>query len=117
MINVAVYGSLKKGLHNHHLLKSIRAKGGLVTSISGFDLYPYYDSMFPCIVRGTGCVEVEVYSIDEEDLEILDTLEGYPHFYKRCLVTTNLGTLVWIYYHEEPPSTEIFIRFIANSLF
>ena len=75
MNNVAVYGTLLKGLHNHLILASDTTKfigDGLV---KGFDMYDL--GSFPAIIKGEGDVVVEVYNVDDHTMSKLDMLEGY----------------------------------------
>ena len=92
-IEVLVYGSLRKGLHNHGVLgDSPYVK---TTTVSGFELKPYCGS-FPAVVHNPNSlhpVTVEKYMVDVAGLARLDGLEGYPNFYNR--MKTPLG---WIYH-------------------
>jgi len=83
---VFVYGSLKRGEHNHGLLRAAEYRGEARTERQ-FRLYalPYY----PALVRGDGDPQPivgEVYSIDEAALRILDRLEDNGRLYQRELI-------------------------------
>jgi gamma-glutamylaminecyclotransferase len=83
LFKIAVYGTLKKGFHNHDLLKNSKFLG-VGISKRRFLLGHY---AYPAIVvgeRGTP-IEVEIYSVTAEILVRIDVLEGYPDFYKRSL--------------------------------
>lgn len=79
MVNVFVYGTLKKGEGNHHLLAG-RSVLICENVIKGelFDLGP-----FPAMKEGDGKVHGEVYAVGPETLKDLDVLEGHPTFYER----------------------------------
>jgi gamma-glutamylcyclotransferase (GGCT)/AIG2-like uncharacterized protein YtfP len=96
MFRVAVYGSLRKGLGNHSLLRNHKALNlGQFQSKPEFTMYSL--GGFPCIVqRGTTSILFEVYSVDEEALQRLDQLEGYrknsdTNFYDRVEIDTPWG--------------------------
>ena len=73
---IAVYGTLRKGQSNHHVLgDSLFIK---TTRLKGFLMYGV-DS-FPAVIRGTEKDEitVEIYRVnDPEILKELDLLEGF----------------------------------------
>lgn len=100
-INVAVYGSLRRGMSNHGCM--VRAEGDLVSEGIVRDLrLMKYCSSFPSTRFEEGYItRVEVYSIPADNLRILDSLEGYPSFYNRCVVPvelkdgTNCGAFVY----------------------
>ncbi len=94
MINkVAVYGSLRKGLGNHRVLGE--------SKLIGKEWIPNYEMFslgsFPGIRNGKGAIYVEVYEVDSDTLERLDTLEGYHaknsvnNFYDKEEVSTKFG--------------------------
>jgi len=97
---VAVYGSLRKGLHNHRLLEQADFLGTDV--ISGFKMYSL--GGFPFITHDDATSEdrihIEVYSVDVYEMARLDQLEGYPSFYNRELVQTQYGQ-AWIYFIDD----------------
>jgi gamma-glutamylcyclotransferase (GGCT)/AIG2-like uncharacterized protein YtfP len=79
-VKVAVYGSLKKGFHNHYILgdsEYVEEK-----YIDGYIMYSL--GSFPGAFEGEGKIHVEIYEVsDNLILEDLDMLEGHPNFYKR----------------------------------
>lgn len=109
---VAVYGSLLSGLGNHRVMET--ARGELVSTgkVAGFDLWAYAGTAYPAVSENADAVplSVEVYKVPGQGLEgPLDSLEGYPHFYDRKLVTVALDcdceeAEAWIYYHRTPPA-------------
>lgn len=73
-----VYGTLKKGFGNHDLLESANFIG------EGFTESKYKMLSlggFPGVVDGTKEIWGELYQV--ENLNSIDTLEGYPNFYGR----------------------------------
>jgi gamma-glutamylcyclotransferase (GGCT)/AIG2-like uncharacterized protein YtfP len=96
---VAVYGSLRQGMGNHRLLEGQDFLGK--TTVSGFSMYRYCNGYPACILDGgTNTIITEVYSVDDSCFASLDMLEGYPSFYNRSQVKTELGE-VWVYHMSE----------------
>lgn len=95
---VAVYGSLKLDFWNNGLLRNATFVDRGLT-----------DSKFMMMVGGVPFVsfsndghrvDVEVYEVDDYQLETLDWLEGHPSFYRReeIRVETQAGSLMcWMY--------------------
>ena len=86
MRNIFVYGTLKKGYHNHRLLEGCE----LISDnfiVSGFKLF---ESGIPFMKRSNNSDMVlgEVYSVDDKTLSRLDSLEGHPNWYRREIVHT-----------------------------
>lgn len=99
MTYVAVYGSLKKGFHNHYYLRNSEYVGS--STVGGFDMYSH--GPYPMIVHGAAKkrVHVEVYEVDENTMNRLDCLEGYPSFYDRCIRHISIDGVLypcWIYF-------------------
>ena len=95
MTRVFVYGSLRRGLHNHHFLADATLVGDDATE-PAFTLYSL--GAFPAMVQGgTTSVVGEVYEVDARTLAALDRLEGHPHFYQRVAVTLRSGAEVETY--------------------
>lgn len=93
MNKVAVYGSLRKGLGNHRVLGDSKLIGK--EWISNYEMFSL--GSFPGIRNGKGSIYVEVYEVDSNTLERLDTLEGYHakdsvnNFYDKEEVSTKFG--------------------------
>jgi gamma-glutamylcyclotransferase (GGCT)/AIG2-like uncharacterized protein YtfP len=99
MEKVFVYGTLKKGYHNNHLLNGHEPKQA---KAPGINLYK--GPGFPFAKRGTGTAIGEVYEIDEQTLKMLDRLEGHPAFYKREKTKVICGGQydeAWIYLYPD----------------
>ncbi|HEY9816912.1 MAG TPA: gamma-glutamylcyclotransferase family protein [Candidatus Obscuribacterales bacterium] len=80
-----VYGSLKQGFGNHRLLKASTFLGEAKLSQCGA---MYSLGGFPAVTLGkrVSPIHGELYEIDENTLDALDSLEGHPHFYQRTEV-------------------------------
>jgi len=102
---VAVYGSLRAGLHNHRLLDNEES-----TQLGTFKTPPIYKLFslggFPGLHKdGTTEVTVEVYEVSEDVFKSLDRLEGYYpdrldySMYVREQIETPFGD-AWIYFYN-----------------
>ena len=84
LFRVFVYGTLKRGFDNHHIL----AKSKLISTAKTLYNYPLickYPS-FPYLIDAEGegfCVHGEVYDATYRTMLRLDELEGYPDHYTR----------------------------------
>lgn len=113
---VAVYGTLREGMHNNYLLESSEhlGEGETVDSYTmHVDGIPYLhvDSSHP----DADSIVVDVYEVDQDTLKRLDQLEGHPSWYERQLVDIELihGQMVkaWVYFQPGPaPQTGNFTR-------
>ena len=99
---VAVYGTLKQGHRNHHWLEGARLLGqDRLTTLTLYDLGPYPGAK---AVPSNGAV-VEVYTINAEQLAMLDQLEGYAAaapsegLYNRAIFLTRHGE-AWCYLYN-----------------
>lgn len=96
---VFVYGTLKKNHGNHGLLADQEFVGrdtidfnGDFVCLGGFPACVDRPKGNPVVVAG------EVYKVDRPAIASLDWLEGHPDFYKRTLVKTRGGNLVFTYF-------------------
>ena len=89
MIQVFVYGSLKRGHSNHGFLQGADFVGAHSTRA----VYTLLDlGYFPGVIAGgTTAIQGEIYRIDDDTLHALDRLEGHPEFYQRALIATPYG--------------------------
>jgi len=104
---VAVYGSLRKKLHNHHLIESSDYLG----SFSSEPVYYMYDlKSYPGIVEGGDTsILMEVYKVDSDTMKKLNLLEGYDennldkkyNFYNRKEINTPYGRSYFYVYNYE----------------
>ena len=89
---VFVYGTLKQGYRNHHVLRRARFVGNTTTPacFQLFDLGAYPGAWMP----GTVSLQGEVYDVDTLTLASLDDLEDVPKVYRRERVETEFGTAI-----------------------
>lgn len=94
-LRVFVYGTLRAGERNHHLLDGATREADARTP-------PAYTLItlgaYPGMLAG-GAVAVcgEVYVVDAKTLDALDALEGHPHLYQRQPITLADGRDAWAY--------------------
>ena len=105
MSKVFVYGTLKKGYHNHEVLTE--ESGGKFIGTTNVKDYALADlGSFPAAFPMAGSTIIgEVYEV--EDLDSIDHLEGYPSFYNRIEVETVYGQ-AWLYFQEKPHGEVVF---------
>ncbi len=102
---VFVYGTLKQGFHNHYILEDSEFLG------SGFTVEKcaMYENGIPYIVKDEAIsrIQGEIYSVDNETLEILDRLERHPEWYCREEVDVVMDSsgeifVAWLYFNPTP---------------
>ena len=108
---VFVYGSLLRGLHNHHLLHTAKltrapantaaAEFVLVDSGSGYPFALAADRAWASDARKPSVLLGEVYEVSDATLSQLDTLEGHPDWYRRQLTGIEGDEPAWIYLMED----------------
>lgn len=76
-MNIFVYGTLKKGHHNHKRFLNVEPK------FRGIVKGALYSSGLPYLRPGNYDVHGEVYELDEDKVKMLDALEGHPTWYRR----------------------------------
>ncbi|MCS7299276.1 MAG: gamma-glutamylcyclotransferase family protein [Spirochaetia bacterium] len=81
---VFVYGTLRKGLGNHYLLKEAKFIGFAKTK----ERYTMYARTIPFVNKNIKTSQIigEVYLVDDETLSKLDYLEGHPSWYYREMI-------------------------------
>jgi len=101
---VAVYGTLKRGLRNHHWLDGADFLGGdRLTSATLYDLGPYPAAK----LESSQGIEVEVFRVNARLLTGLDRLEDYrvrtprEGDYDRLVHATSFGP-AWLYLYNRP---------------
>lgn len=101
---VFVYGTLRQGGSNHHLLRNAQLMGLARTT----EFYALYRDVIPYVVQGREISPIlgEVYQVDQETFEQLDLLEGHPDWYvrERKVVRLESGEELgaWIYFFPQP---------------
>jgi|TARA_R100000081_G_C4792819_1_gene158883 gamma-glutamylcyclotransferase (GGCT)/AIG2-like uncharacterized protein YtfP len=93
VFRVFVYGTLKSGGD----IRGLNQFGDGANIIGKTKTtYPDYEMVdlgaFPGVfLNGKNYIEGEVWEVDKETMEDLDAIEGYPNFYNRQVVHTDLG--------------------------
>lgn len=102
---VAVYGSLRKTMHNHQYYLSSSEYKGTFSTEPEYTLHKI--SSFPGLkLNGNTSIVMEVYEVTEDILKNLNRLEGYrygepPTFYDRIEINTPWGkAYTYIYVSE-----------------
>jgi gamma-glutamylcyclotransferase (GGCT)/AIG2-like uncharacterized protein YtfP len=94
---VFVYGTLRRGEANHHLLAAAEYCG-VHTTLPGYRML--HLGTYPGVVAGgSTAIEGEVYRVDGKGFAHLDRLEAYPRLYTRKLIPTPWGR-AWIYLYR-----------------
>lgn len=103
---VAVYGTLKRGLRNHHWMEGAEFLGSdHLTSVTLYDLGPYPGAK----AQPSRGVEVEVFRVDAQLLAGLDRLEDHrvrtpkQGDFERVVYTTGQGR-AWLYLYNHDVS-------------
>lgn len=106
---IFVYGSLKRGFHNHSLIEHSTFLGRATTSQPCVLLpgpgFPYLVKQWKTAPQLL--VEGELYEVDDETFAAVDLLEGNGSFYQRqsCLIASNKGFCQsWVYFLLNPES-------------
>ena len=96
LIRVFVYGTLKRGFINNHIL--LRCPQEKNFTLDNFAMYNYHKA-FPMIIEQKGnIVKGETYNVDVITFNMIDKLEGVPYFYNKKKVKVRGGREGWIYY-------------------
>ena len=112
-----VYGSLKKGFDNHHLLSKYAKRLGKAITVGKFGMFEDSFGNYPYLVPIPKMrIHGELYLIERKELlEKLDLFEGAPEYYerKKILVKSHHGTqraFVYIQPHSSVPEDQIPLR-------
>lgn len=113
IFKVFVYGTLKRGQPNYHLLTDLENGFAKFLSEGKTSLkFPLvvgtrYNIPFLLNKPGTGHqIKGEIFEVDEKMLARLDLLEDYPAFYDRAVREIDVGTekeQCWLYYLNNFP--------------
>lgn len=106
---VAVYGTLRQGYHNHHLL----ANALLVGAGETLESYRMVCDGIPYVLPGDTPeghrIHVEVYAVTDDELESMDRLEGHPGWYERTetkvLLSNGMVVNSWLYFNDQAESS------------
>ncbi|MFH1035679.1 MAG: gamma-glutamylcyclotransferase family protein [Pseudomonadota bacterium] len=100
---VFVYGTLRRGYVNHHLLAGARGLGPARTQ----QAFALYLGEFPYLVEDEAVCAVagELYGVGPAGLGLLDDLERHPDWYERRLtpVIDGQGQVrqAWVYFYPQ----------------
>lgn len=105
-IKVAVYGSLRKGLHNHSYLKNAKYIGSYY-SLPEYTLYSL--GSYPGLkLNGSTSVMFEVYEVTQDEAKDIDSLEGVDYeLYVKQSVTTPYGKCCLYIYNKNVDNKEV----------
>lgn len=108
-----IYGSLKKGFDNHHLLSKHSKRLGKAITVGKFGMFEDSFGNYPYLVPVAKMrIHGELYLIERKELlEKLDLFEGVPEYYerKKILVKSHRGTqraFVYIQPHVTIPKDQ-----------
>ncbi len=101
---IFVYGTLRSGHSNHHLLKDANSYG-VGNTLEDYAMYlisgyPYVTSKEPRYP-----IVGELFGIDDNTLSMLDKMEGHPRYYERKEVPVTVGDkqyTAWMYFKDPP---------------
>lgn len=112
METIFVYGTLKEGYGNHHLLQQALKVGKAET----IEKYGMYEMGIPFVVKDENdtTIKGEVYLVDTQTFRNVDLLEGHPICYRREQIKVNIKidkrtrrTNAWIYFYPESNGRKI----------
>lgn len=87
---IAVYGSLRKGLHNHRVLRNSKLLSTEVVNIPWRMIsLQSYPGLVPSIENKN--IVVELYEVSDDVYKNVEFLEGYPSYYQKAIISTSLG--------------------------
>lgn len=104
-----MYGTLKTGFGNHHLIEN-QSYIGHANTIEKYNMMSYVRSSFPILLEHEqkAYTAGELYDIDDEALNRVDRLESNGSFYQRKQIKVVCGCAIlpaWCYfiipYNEE----------------
>ncbi len=103
---VFVYGSLKSGFHNHHLIDDAEFICKTRTRepswlLEQFNSKSKPGAFVPGVVPGNSYVSGEIYKVNDAGLEKLDKLEENGTRYQRKKVFCGNGAIAWMYIHAD----------------
>lgn len=99
---VFVYGTLKKGNNIRGLDTLGNAEFVAVAKTKDARYTLWNLGAFPAVQpRGDNHIQGEVWEVNQDMMDLLDSIEGYPEFYNRMQIDTTSGR-AWIYYIDNP---------------
>lgn len=109
-VKVFVYGTLKQGFGNHHIIEG-QSMIGEDTITGLFRMQSL--GMYPGLVvddEHVGTVHGEVYEVDPDCMVRLNILEGVPHLYRAIPMITDKGIHCLTYLLNEEHATGMVVR-------
>jgi gamma-glutamylaminecyclotransferase len=99
---VFVYGTLRDGHSNHHLLKEAHYYG-IGSTEAGYAMYLI--SGYPYVTGSEARYPIvgELYAVDDDTLNTLDRLEGHPRYYERretTVIVCEDRYVAWMYFRD-----------------
>ena len=99
---VFVYGTLRSGHSNHHLLKDAHCHG---TGNTEACYAMYLMRGFPYVTSSEARYRIvgELYAVDDVTLKTLDSMEGHPRYYERRETPVIVGDehyTAWMYFRD-----------------
>lgn len=101
---IAVYGTLRKGHHNHRLIRNSTYLGKGTTANEYKMICNGIPFVRPEANQGGSKIAIELYAVDKETLANVDALEGHPDAYKRSptavVLENGLTAEAQLYFHD-----------------
>lgn len=94
---MAVYGSLRKDMHNSHKLSTAQFLG--VETIWGYDMYSL--GSYPYIIKGEGKVTFEIYEVPEREAKAIARMELGAGYREEQLETEYGMATIYVMASEE----------------
>lgn len=93
-----VYGTLKQGMKNSHIMKKVSAV--FIANVETTQHYPMFDlgNGFPYVqdAQGRGLIlQGELYAIEDEHESFMDSFEGVPTLYKKGVIDVEVENLLY----------------------
>lgn len=109
---VAVYGSLRQGMHNHCVLGNSEYIGTF-NSEPIFTMYNV-NNQYPAVInKGCDSITIEVFNVNKDIQKKLDNLEGYSsdfnksyNYYNKETIETPYGKAFIYYFNHDYSSLE-----------
>jgi len=101
---VFVYGTLRIGHSNHHLLKEAYCYG---TGSTDASYAMYLVSGYPYVTSSEARYPIvgELFAVDDDTLKTLDSMEGHPRYYERRETPVTVCEdhhVAWMYFRDPP---------------
>lgn len=113
---VAVYGTLREGYGNNHLLMTSKHIGTGLT----YNKYPMVASGIPFVIDRKGAghhVVVDLYVVDKVSLTDLDRLESHPNWYERRktgIIVDGNYVNAWLYFNDHAVDDGVYFSDYGN---